>query len=462
MSLRQYFPYVVFLLAVSLAIVVLFNYKQNESYMDEIFHFPQAVKYFHGEFFEWDPKITTPPGLYLISVGILVPLSKLCGISLCGLLSFRLINLLFTAGNFYVLYEILKRTHEKGASHHAVLLSALNLTGFPLLYFFTFLYYTDCGSVFFSLLMYLHHIRQEHWLAAAYGGIAVLFRQTNIIWVFMVAAQDCLHIVQKQLRGTRKNNNRPTNTVHNIKLNFSDTVRSIKYVFNWTTIFNLIYINIGYIIIGLGFITFVIVNKSIALGDKEAHQACCNVPQLFYFLLFVFCFAAPFHCHWEKLINFAKFTLQHKILIAFCVCLSAFLIKYMTFVHPYLLADNRHLTFYLWRRLLNRNIFVSLSLIPLYIFTGWSMLSELRHKDPLWNFIFVFCVVAATVPQKLLELRYFIIPYILFRVNMKLSSPVRLISEFVLYLFVNFASLCLFFQKTFYWENDNAVQRIMW
>lgn len=460
MFLPQYVPYVTFLLAVSLLIVVLFSCKQYESYMDEIFHFPQAVKYFHWKFFEWDPKITTPPGLYLISVGILVPLSKIFGADFCNLLSFRLINLLFTTGNFYVLSEIFKRTHKKGLSHHAILLSALNLTTFPLLYFFTFLYYTDCGSVFFTLLMYLHHIKRDHWVAAAYGGIAVLFRQTNIIWVFMVAAQESLHIMKEQLEGAcKKKDSCPTN---NIKLNFYSIVQNIKYVFNWATIYNLMYTNIGYITIGLSFITFVFVNKSIALGDKEAHQVCCNIPQLFYFLLFVFCFAAPFHCSWKKAVSFVRFALRHKIFITFCVCLSAFIIKYMTHVHPYLLADNRHLTFYLWRRLLGKNIFLSLSLIPLYVFAGWSMLNELRHKDLQWNLIFMLCIVAATVPQKLIELRYFIIPYILFRINIKLGSPFQLISEFALYAFVNFASLFLFFQKTFYWENDSAVQRIMW
>ena len=40
-------------------------------YMDEIFHIPQAQKYCNGTYDEWDPKITTLPGLYLFSSGIL-------------------------------------------------------------------------------------------------------------------------------------------------------------------------------------------------------------------------------------------------------------------------------------------------------------------------------------------------------------------------------------------------------
>ena len=38
-----------------------------DPYLDEVFHIPQAQQYWAGNFTEWDPKITTPPGLYLIS-----------------------------------------------------------------------------------------------------------------------------------------------------------------------------------------------------------------------------------------------------------------------------------------------------------------------------------------------------------------------------------------------------------
>ena len=54
---------------------------------------------------------------------------------------------------------------------------------FPVLYFFTFLYYTDAGSTFFILYSYLLSLRQQHCLSAAVGTVAVIFRQTNIVWV---------------------------------------------------------------------------------------------------------------------------------------------------------------------------------------------------------------------------------------------------------------------------------------
>ena len=35
--------------------------------LDEIFHIPAAQRYCDGNFSYWDPKITTPPGLYIFS-----------------------------------------------------------------------------------------------------------------------------------------------------------------------------------------------------------------------------------------------------------------------------------------------------------------------------------------------------------------------------------------------------------
>jgi len=52
----------------SVLLLILFsNYDNIDIYMDEIFHIPQAQKFCHGNFVEWDSKITTFPGLYLLS-----------------------------------------------------------------------------------------------------------------------------------------------------------------------------------------------------------------------------------------------------------------------------------------------------------------------------------------------------------------------------------------------------------
>jgi alpha-1,2-glucosyltransferase len=50
------------------------------------------------------------------------------------------------------------------------LLSAFNLSIFPLFYFFSFLYYTDVGSTFLVLLMYSLHLDRHDWLASFIGN----------------------------------------------------------------------------------------------------------------------------------------------------------------------------------------------------------------------------------------------------------------------------------------------------
>ncbi|TRY59245.1 hypothetical protein DNTS_026384 [Danionella cerebrum] len=166
--------------------------EQREPYMDEIFHVPQAQKYCNGKFNEWDAMITTLPGLYLASVGLIRPLvwlADLRGRVVCSTAMLRFINLLFNSGNLYVIYCIISRLHskEKGRSASRRMFSALLLSSFPVLYFFTFLYYTDAGSTFFTLFMYLMTLYGCHTAAALLGICAILFRQTNIIWVAFCA-----------------------------------------------------------------------------------------------------------------------------------------------------------------------------------------------------------------------------------------------------------------------------------
>ncbi|XP_039582596.1 putative Dol-P-Glc:Glc(2)Man(9)GlcNAc(2)-PP-Dol alpha-1,2-glucosyltransferase isoform X3 [Passer montanus] len=90
--------------------------RQRGPYMDEVFHIPQAQAYCHGRFLQWDPMITTLPGLYLLSVGAAKPAAWLLGWTgsvVCSVGMLRFINLLFSAGNFYLLYSLLFKIHQK-------------------------------------------------------------------------------------------------------------------------------------------------------------------------------------------------------------------------------------------------------------------------------------------------------------------------------------------------------------
>lgn len=59
--------------------------------------------------------ITTLPGLYLVSVGVMKPVSLLIDIEMalvCTTFWLRGMNVLFSVGNFYLVYAILKKLHN--------------------------------------------------------------------------------------------------------------------------------------------------------------------------------------------------------------------------------------------------------------------------------------------------------------------------------------------------------------
>ena len=70
-------------------------------------------------FFQWDDKITTLPGMYLVSVGILNPISVLAQRIFCEVSHLRLINTVLSSICFLILQRIVVQIH--GAKHVSIL-----------------------------------------------------------------------------------------------------------------------------------------------------------------------------------------------------------------------------------------------------------------------------------------------------------------------------------------------------
>lgn len=67
-------------------------------------------------------------------------------------------------------------------------------------------------------------------------------------------------------------------------------------------------------------------------------------------------------------------------------------------------------------------------------------------------------------PTSLLEFRYYLIPYLLWRLEAnetQLSRGTRL-CEVLLWLTIHIVTLWLFVFKAFHWEGSEAEQRFMW
>jgi len=155
---------------------------------------PQTERYCRGEFWVWDPMITTFPGLYaahrlhraaaIVTRGVcryftFALLFKVADTMLqaaglhhnygawplCSVESMRGMNTLFGVLNFFLFYQLVAMLYHNnqissslraGRGHRSAqrVLMALLPHLFPVQFFFYFLYYTDTVSTFFVFLCY--------------------------------------------------------------------------------------------------------------------------------------------------------------------------------------------------------------------------------------------------------------------------------------------------------------------
>ncbi|EPS62705.1 hypothetical protein M569_12083, partial [Genlisea aurea] len=163
----------------------------TEPYMDEIFHVPQAQQYCRGNFRSWDPMITTPPGLYFLSLAYLASifpgLSFVLSFSeLCSTSALRFTNSVMAVICGILIFEIMSVLSPSLGDEKRTF-RALVLSLYPLHWFFTFLYYTDVASLTAVLAMYLLALKHKYFFSSLIGAFSVLIRQTNIIWMLFVA-----------------------------------------------------------------------------------------------------------------------------------------------------------------------------------------------------------------------------------------------------------------------------------
>lgn len=182
--------------------------------------------------------------------------------------------------------------------------------------------------------------------------------------------------------------------------------------------------------------------------------------QLHYYAAFVALFAWP-HLLGELFACLEridlKFLLKYAALTLLLFCLRCY-------AHPYLLADNRHYTFYAWRRLFNADY--SFVLLPFYALTLLLMYEKLNHLDRGSRNVFiafhVLCTLLTIVPAHLLEFRYFILPFIVWRLHLRISNRWAFALELATNVAINLATFYMFLFRPFYWPDSAEPQRIMW
>lgn len=343
-------------------------------------------------------------------------------------------------------------------------MSATNLAFFPVLYFFTFLYYTDMGSTFLVLLMYCLHLDGRDWFASLIGAISILFRQTNIVWVFFVATQAASpHLIGQanEALAEKKCSRFSLTTWGQIK-ELGAGLHQIIVKGNFTSLTVCILKSCGgYLLVALVFLAFIKINNGIVVGDRNAHVAVMHPTQVLYFFGFSLFFGSPFAC--TRVSNLLDWLKKNKVLSFFLAFLSMVIVKNYTIAHPYLLADNRHYTFYIWRRLIVRTEYSALVLVPIYMYGAFSILFNIRRSDLMLKIALPLCLIINLLPNYLLEFRYFVIPFVMQRLQVRPCSWWKLVAEHVLFQAINVITLYLFIFKPFRWSHDpEEWQRFMW
>lgn len=76
--------------------------------------------------------------------------------------------------------------------------------------------------------------------------------------------------------------------------------------------------------------------------------------------------------------------------------------------------------------------------------------------------VYSACVIASIALQQLIEFRYFIIPFVVLRLNASVVKSRWLIVELIIYLLINGVVFYLFATKEIHWNDYEHVQRLIW
>ena len=166
-----------------------------DPYLDEVFHVRQALTYWHGQWTTWDPKITTPPVLYLYSwllnslgwlfTGDFEPDARILRLGNVLLL------ICILPWDTLQLLKYIRKTGSRRQYNAWDIHTAFNICLFPVIFFFSGLFYTDLISIHLVLQSYANSFQkpsqQNSWgplvLLCSNGLLSLGARQTNIFWV---------------------------------------------------------------------------------------------------------------------------------------------------------------------------------------------------------------------------------------------------------------------------------------
>ncbi|KAI8556624.1 hypothetical protein RHMOL_Rhmol05G0268600 [Rhododendron molle] len=336
------------------------------------------------------------------------------------------------------------------------------------------------------------------------GSFAVFIRQTNIIWVLFVASSGVinyspvrknnpqLHVSDLSIRkdkqlasnvgitgGSKLRKRRPRKAVDNISHSTqrsstsatcsSGFIEEIQDTFltAWLLKWELLVSFSPFFLVLVAFVAFVCWNGSIVLGAKEAHAVSPHFAQLMYFSLVSTLFVAPF----QFTLPYAPVVVQSFRKSRLPSCFQWFIgltvgflsVHFFSVAHPYLLADNRHYTFYIWRKVINAHWSTKYLLVPFYVYSWFSIFSILaKAQKKVWVLAYFLACAAVLIPTPLIEFRYYTIPFFFLVLNSQTDDYKSWLLMGILYIAVNIFTMFMFLSRPFSWNHESGIQRFIW
>jgi alpha-1,2-glucosyltransferase len=389
--------------------------RQPEPYMDELFHIPQAKEYC-ASMLAWrhvtyDQKITTPPGLYTwpAMISVVIP-------SVCTTRGLRALSAIFVGSSLPILASIISnlrgripgtRAPRFGANEAKPGTLALIVLLNPPFFFLSNLFYTDPPAMF-AVALCMHLSLTGYPVASAIAGLyATACRQTSALFHSFIAFQEVVFNVR-----SRKPHG------HILMSSAPHALAGLVYLF-------CLYKN----------------SFHVALGDHRHHTASVHFAMFAYnggyFLVSSIPLLAVLGLRrrdLKVLLGIVRSRIWRMVYIFSIAFMMLLVYKTGSYIHPFMLADNRHYTFYIYRRIILRGAFTRSLLCTVYAagllipFVSIQMClervknnSEVRDRTQIeWGVAEVFCemclymtIAVCLVPATLLEPRYFVPGYFL-------------------------------------------------
>ena len=412
-------------------------------YMDEEFHLIQTINYYNDKYNYWNNKLTTFPGTFITASSFLKLIHFFKGkkfedydyIKYC-----RLFNILISSLSILLL-GLFKSSSNK---------FLITITLLPINCFYNFLFYTDSFSTI-SLIYFFYVIlnNKNKFLILSTIIISVLARQNNIIWINLIPLSELIQ-----------------NILFDNNINFQKIIllplQLIKKYF-------------FIVIVDILFICFLILNNfSVVLGDKSHHKICCHLAQINHFLFFSLLFFPSINLKILKIHRSIKLKSAKELfqIIFFFIILSIILFIFNKFsiTHDFLLSDNRHYTFYYFRKIYSnlklRHALIFYTSLIYSIFIVENLQYLLNGKI----LAYLICLFMTLVPTPLIEMRYYIPCFIIFLIllneqsclindNKKieiLTNPFFNWLNILEYIFINCIVIYIFIYKPFKNEYFNG------